>query len=180
MTTSTSFPAKPFFLASLPAFFVLHGYLEYHGLVSAKDALLLFGKYELLALLLWGLATLLLRSAAKGALLAFVLLMIQFFFGSAQDALKGAPTTAFLSRYVVLLPFLLLLTILIFFRLKRRNMPARLPVFINFLLALLLMIDVVSLGVPAFCKCGAAAGKSRFTFSKNRDRKARHICFCCR
>jgi hypothetical protein len=171
MTTSTSFPAKPFFLAGLPAFFVLHGYLEYHGLVSAKDALLLFGKYELLALLLWGLATLLLRSAAKGALLAFVLLLIQFFFGSAQDALKGAPSTAFLSRYVVLLPFLLLFTILIFFRLKRRNMPARLPAFINFLLALLLMIDVVSLAFRPSANAAQLPGKADLHFQKTATAK---------
>jgi len=147
MADLTTKKFRPFFLALLPLFFVLHGYTENFPLIGIGDALGLLLRYWLATAVLFALSYLFLRSARKAAVLVFILMAFEFFFGSAHDAAsKFLP--AFLTRYTVLLPLIVAgaIALLIYFRRTHRSF-VRFGRYVQLLLLVLLLIDAVSLAV---------------------------------
>ena len=137
---------RPVFLILLPVFFVFHGYVENWGLVPAGAATQLALEYAGIALLLGGLGWIIFRKSIKAGLFAFVLLCIQFFFGSVQDFLQGVAPGSFFTRYIFLLPLVLLTVVLIVLWLKRtKHNFYRLAMYLTTLLLVLLMVDLVNL-----------------------------------
>lgn len=137
----------PFFLWLLPVFFVLHGYQENYNFVPVADALLLVGIYLGAALILFGLAWLLLRNRIQAAVIAASLLAFNFFFGSVHDRLQGLAPGSFFSRYAFVISFPLALIIGLVIYLKRKKPRLyRLCNFLNLLLVVLLVLDAVFLG----------------------------------
>lgn len=102
---------KVLFLFLLPIMWVLHGYLNNYGLIPEKDALLLALLYCGVALVLAGIFWLFYRNIFKAALLSFVLLCLQFFFGPIHDFLKETFPGTIFSKYSFLLPFIFILVI---------------------------------------------------------------------
>jgi hypothetical protein len=137
---------KPFFLLLLPVFFFLHTLLaNYYSLLvddAIKFTLIYTAAGLLIALLLW----LWYRDFHKASLAAFVLLAINFFFGSAYQFIQQLPGGNFLSRYRVLLPVLgvFIIASLIFIKRSRRKF-LRTGMYLNILFLLLITLDCVQL-----------------------------------
>jgi hypothetical protein len=137
---------KPVFLFLLPVFFVLHGYMENYDFVPVRDALLLTGVYigasVVFSLLLW----LLYRNFTKANLAAFCIMAFHLFFGTVHDGLKKIFPGSFITKYSFILPALLIGFIVLLILLKRRKSPLlRLTRYLNILLLVLLVVDIVML-----------------------------------
>ena len=131
------------FLFLLPAFFVLHGYIENIEAMSFAEALLLLGEYVLIVLLLFGSSYLFLRSWRKAAIFSFSLLFIHLFFGAIHDNLKRLVPNTFLVQYSFLLSFLLIAVVLIFVFLRRtKRSLGRLAMYLNVVFALLIILEL--------------------------------------
>lgn len=132
----------PLFLLLLPAFFVLHGFVENFNAISFKDALHLFGIYIVASLVIFSFSWLFYRNISKAAFFSFCVMAFHFFFGSMQDLLKKMFDDAFITRYSFILPFFLIVFVLIIIALrKRKKEPAKINLFLNVLLCLLIGVD---------------------------------------
>jgi len=132
----------PLFVFLLPLFFVLHGYNVFYPLIPASDLLLLTCLYLAGAILLFFLFWLIYKKWNKAAILAFVLQSFNFFFGPVHDFLKGS----FFGRYSFLLPFILILSIIIFLVLRKTTHRfIKVTQYLNLLLILLCIIDIISI-----------------------------------
>lgn len=136
----------PVFVWLLPGFFVLHGYTVFYDLISSKDAWMLAGKYWIFAVIFVLLSWLLFKDIYKAAILAFALFFYNFFFGSVHDWLKLQFQGAFVSRYVFILPvsLLLILSLIIFLK-KRKKTFFQFTCYLNILLFLLIVLDIINL-----------------------------------
>ncbi|GAB4092207.1 sulfatase-like hydrolase/transferase [Flaviaesturariibacter terrae] len=130
---------SPIYLLLLPAFFALHGYVQNYGLLPGGEALRLLLVYGLLAGLLAGLAWLLLRNSSKAALLAFVLLGVELFFGSVQDVLRNRLPV--LASWPLIITGLLVLLLLVVWRLRTKALSPKWALYLNLLLIVFLLAD---------------------------------------
>ncbi len=148
-------PKRPYYLLLLPVFFVLHGFRENYSIVFAKDALILAGWYLLASFVLFGIFYLVSRNLDKAALMAFTVMAFNFFFGALHDLFKKIDALPFLSRYVFILPFSLILIISILILIRRsKHKFRRLNKYLNTLFVFLIVIDSILL-------FSLAAGKDR-------------------
>src|SRR5436190_1627692 len=140
----------PLFVFLLPLFFVLHGYNVFYPLIPASDLLLLTCLYLAGAILLFFLFWFIYKKWSKAAVLAFVLQSFNFFFGPVHDFLKGS----FFGRYSFLLPFILILSIIIFLVVRKTTHRfIKVTQYLNLLFILLCIIDIISiLGKSSFSK----------------------------
>ncbi|HEY4064372.1 MAG TPA: sulfatase-like hydrolase/transferase [Puia sp.] len=144
----------PFFLLLLPVFFVFHGFVENYTFISLTDCLLLLGIYLAGSGIVYLLSRLLLKQAMKAALFAGFIMAFFFFFGALHDFLRK--NDLFLHKYSVVLPFFAVVTLGLFFYLKRKGAGSRLPFFLNALLLLYIGIDGGSLLWKALHKSPAS------------------------
>jgi hypothetical protein len=155
---------KQWYLLLLPLFFVLHGFAENYGIVPLKDAVLLFLFYTGVALVLAGIFWLFFRDFTKAAFLSFIVLFIQFFFGSLQDLLRKEFSNSLISRYSFILPAIIVLfTIAVIMIRKKKSFP-QLPLFLNYLFLLFIFFDAVQLFLkPLPSENKTAATQLQFT-----------------
>jgi hypothetical protein len=133
---------KEYFLFLLPAFFVLHGYVENFPSVPAADALFLTLKYIVAITIIAALFFFIMRSWRKASVLALFVMCFDLFFGSVHDLLKQWLPGSFLVKYTFILPFSLLLLVIAIIYLKRTAKQFEpLVRYVNLLLLLLLLID---------------------------------------
>ncbi len=137
---------RPVFLLLLPFFFVLHGWMTNFDIVPLKDSERLVINYWLIALVLFFLSWLLFRHPRKAALYGFLILSIQFFFGPVHDFLKTIFPGTFVVKYSFILPALLvvLLGVAITLKKTKKNF-SRLSFYLNTLLYILILIDLLFL-----------------------------------
>lgn len=155
---------KEYFLVLLPLFFVLHGYTENFPLISSKSALLLFGLYSISFLLFASLIYLLNRNRRKAAIFTFWVMCSFFFFGSFHDLLKKLFTESFITKYTFLLPLLLVTYFVVYYLIKRSNYTFRkLAGYLNILLLLLILLDLVQLFLPRKHENTTAGAQKNFT-----------------
>ncbi|MFL5742716.1 MAG: hypothetical protein ACJ75B_21020 [Flavisolibacter sp.] len=130
----------------LPVFFVFHGFTEMFPQIGLSPSLVLLLQYLLGVVVLFFVFFLFLGSQRKSAVFVFLLLGFYFFFGTAHDAIKSLMPASFLVKYSIIIPFFLLFFIVVFIFLKRtqRRFP-RLTRYLNLLLLVLILIDVVQL-----------------------------------
>src|SRR5687767_9645581 len=112
---------KPVFLFLLPAFFVLHGYLENFKFVPIKDAFLLFSIYIAASLLFSLLFYWLYRSFTKAALAAFLIMAFHLFFGVVHDTVKNLFPGTFVTKYAFILFLSAILFLTAFIIIKKRK-----------------------------------------------------------
>jgi hypothetical protein len=140
------FKTIPLFLFLLPLLFVLHGFTLNYSAVPIGDSLLLALEYIGLAVLVCVAAWYFYRNWIKASLLAFAIIFFQLYFGQIQDGLKSI-SASFISQYRFLLPTGCLLLLLLIVVLKKQNKTFyRLTAYLNVLLIVLLLIEVVRLG----------------------------------
>lgn len=133
----------PWFPFLLPLFFVFHSFVENSHYLRFKECLPLIGIYLLGAFLVFGLFRLFLKNNVAAALMAGFILAFYFFFGAIHDLLHDH--LPFLGKYVVLLPLFVILSIILFIRLRRRQPSGRIIVWLNSLLLIYLLFDGVTL-----------------------------------
>src|SRR5258705_1903359 len=136
----------PLFLYLLPVFFVLHGCMENFDFVPAADAMLLTGIYLIASIVLFLLFRFFYKNWLKAGVMASLIMGIHFFFGSMQDALRKPGPGFLLSKYIFLVPALLCILAVVLFVLKKRRKPLhKFALYLNSLLALLILLDGVLL-----------------------------------
>jgi hypothetical protein len=138
--------ARNIFLLLLPVFFVLHGYNLNYDAVPAVDAAMLALKYIIIGVLIAAVAYLYFKDITKAALFTLLLLSIQFFYGSIQDWLLHHLPGRWLLRYRFVFSLLTILVVGGLVWLKKRKRPlARLAMYLNVILAIFIVVDVVEL-----------------------------------
>jgi hypothetical protein len=161
------FKKYPLFLYLLPVFFVLHGFTENYDFVPPKDALVLVIVYMGFALVFLLLSWLFYKNWLKAAIIATFIMAFHFFFGSVQDMLRRLSPASFLSRYVFLIPlFLCMLLVLVIGLKKRKGNIVRLAFYLNILLTLFIVIDIVWLASKTIHKKASGLSKE-FVFCEN-------------
>jgi len=151
----------PFFLLLLPVFFVLHGFTENYDFVPPKDALLLTGIYIAASLVLLCLSWLLFKNWLKAATLSFFLMAFHFFFGSMHDAIKSIFPGTLFTKYIFILPFSFCLFLAVVILLRKRNKPLHLLAgYLNLLLLLVIVLDILWLASKKINKDGHYAALS--------------------
>jgi hypothetical protein len=142
----------PFFLLLLPLFFILHGLTENYVPALVPVGAELFIVYSIASLLLAGIAWLFLRDITKAAIVATFLMSFEFFFGSLHDFLEKHAKNTFITKYTVLVPLMLIVLLLIFLWLRKRQRPNKLSQFLNLLFVVFIIIDLAGLLPRAFGK----------------------------
>ncbi|WP_207514273.1 sulfatase-like hydrolase/transferase [Longitalea luteola] len=150
----------PIYLFLLPVFFILHGYLENFGFITAGESAILCLSYLAGTIIIAAVCWLYFRNTAKAALVTVSLMAFYFFFGALHEFLKiNAPR--FFSKYAFLLTtFLLLITTLVIYLRKNRSLK-RVTAFLNVLLIIYIVVD----GARIFIKAMDPAGNSLSTYS---------------
>jgi len=134
---------QPLFLLLLPVFFVVHGMLENFGFIPFSDAATLCLTYLVATIILTALFYLFFRSLTKAALMTSLCMGIFFAFGTLQDFLQAHLHNRFFTRYSILLPAILLLLIIAFWRIRKTKYTLhRLTGFLNLLLIIYLLVDI--------------------------------------
>jgi len=129
----------------LPVFFILHNYAQYYGLVSAAVACRVLSVIELVFLLAFLLLWAAYRHINRAALALAITGIIYLFYGVAKDFLAGIPAGGFLSRYSVLLPLVLIITVAALVLIRRKNHFGRSNLFLNLLFILFIVGDAAML-----------------------------------
>ena len=135
----------PFFILLFPLFFVLHGFTENFYFVSVKSALFLIGIYMISSVVLAAFFYIFYRKWQHAAVLAAFVMAFIFFFGFIHDFIKTNLGNTILVKYSFLLAVFLLVTIILFYVLKKRKQLNRLTSYLNVLFILLLIIDIFTL-----------------------------------
>jgi hypothetical protein len=127
-------------------YFVLHGYLIHGDLIPLRDLFLLAGTLLLAGIILFGINLKVFRNPRKAGLFTSFLLVVILFYGVFQDFLTGIKAVHWLSRFLVFVPVCILVTVAVFIGLKlTKRLLNKLLLFVNVLLLLYILYDVVSL-----------------------------------
>lgn len=128
-------------------FFITHGYAENVKLVPVGQLLLLLLTLAIISLLIFGLCKKIFRNRHNAALFVSFFLIVFLFFGAFQDFLGQFRVTSALAQLKVFFPVSLVLILLVFILLRRTRRNLERPrVFLNVLLVLYILIDVVTIG----------------------------------
>ena len=135
---------KPWMLIFLlPAFFVLHSYLQYFGLVSVRTALKILGVMIFLFVLVFLGLLAITKTIQRSAHITLWFGFIILFYGVIKNFFKSVPGLYFMSRYAVLIPFLFIVSIFVTIRIIRKQDFSKLDRFLNTLLILFLVTDTI-------------------------------------
>jgi hypothetical protein len=134
----------PFYIAILPVFFVLHGYIQHFGFISASDAGSLAIRYIAFTGVVFLCSWLVFKNYNKAGIITLAWVGVYLFFGAMHDFLREHSPFKFLYRYRFIFPFLLFCFVSLFIFLKKSNKDfVRLTVFLNILFCIYLLTDVV-------------------------------------
>ena len=133
----------PFFVITIPLFFILHGFLENFGFITIREGLLLAAVYCSGAVLLYLLLLVFFRNAGRAGLVAAYLLVASLFFGACQDflTLHAGP----MGKYSVLLSLLLLLFIVVIWAVRKSTRLSRPILLLNLVFITCTALDAVLL-----------------------------------
>jgi len=99
-------------------------------------------KYFFITTLLIFVLRLIFKNFSIAVLATFLTLCLFFFFGAIHDFLKSIFSKGLLSRYVVVLPFLLLVYFLLLLEIRRRFIKPKIIRYLNILFAVLILFDI--------------------------------------
>jgi len=125
---------------------VFHGFTENYSAIPIIDSLYLLGIYFLATVVIFFISWLFYRNVSKAALFSFLVIAFHFFFGSIQDAIKKILGDVFITRYIFVIPFFLVVFIVAIIALRKwKREPTRVNVYLNILFCLLIALDSVIL-----------------------------------
>src|SRR6188768_1751521 len=125
----------------LPIFFVMHHYNQYYGLVSATVAIKTLLQIYIFFLLFFFLLFFFSRNLNKNLLITTLIGAILLFFGVIKDFLQHTLDLQFISRYLVLLPLILIITIVLIRSILKMTDQKKSNLFLNTLLIIFLVVD---------------------------------------
>ncbi len=136
----------PFFLLLLVLFFCLHGWLQNYGFIGIQEVfypgLVIIACIVLFTALLF----IFTRNLLFASLVSFFISVWYLFFGALHDWVKNLPIPTILKSYSVWLPLLLLVTLGVIFLLQcHRSIHRKLAFYLNLLLFVYCLVDVVLL-----------------------------------
>jgi hypothetical protein len=129
----------------LPIFFILHNYKQYYGLVSGEVAIKTLFKILIIFLIFFLLLWALTRNINKTLQLLTLMGVVFLFYGVIKDFFQLTLHAYFISRYVVLLPLVLISTIILTRRIIKKKDYRKSNLFQNALLLIFIFIDGVML-----------------------------------
>lgn len=140
------FQRKPLFLFLLPLFFILHNLLENYQASLVPTALELTLIFTAIAAGLAIIFRLFLITWVQAYLLSFYLMAFNFFFGSTHDFLKKNLGGIFFTRYLFIIPALIIsvIALIIYFRRTKKDFKTFI-LFLNCLILLFIAIDTASI-----------------------------------
>lgn len=132
-----------FFLLLFPLFFIYSGYNELFGFLTFKYV---FGNFLIIlsiAACIFVLFFFIFRNIKKAAVYCFLIELVLLIFGFIHDSLKTFGITAFLTKYTILIPVIIVIFIILFFLVRRskRNF-SDLFTFLNLLFLILLLSEI--------------------------------------
>jgi len=137
----------PFFLFLLPVFFIIHGLTEYFIASLINEAVILVLIFSGIAILITFLFWLILKDITKSALITFIILSINFFFGSTLDFLKNYLNNTIITRYSFIIPAILIFILAITYYFKKASKSfLTLSLYLNWLLTILIILDIATIG----------------------------------
>lgn len=125
----------------LPVFFILHNYNQYYGLVSADVAIKILFKILVIFLFCFLLLLFITKNVNKSLQLITLLGSVILFYGVIKDFFQFTLHVHFISKYSVLLPLTLLITILLIRIILKKKDYRRTNLFQNILFLCLILID---------------------------------------
>jgi len=136
----------PFFLLTLPLFLVVNIEKQYHHFIVYRfvytEIIWLFAA----PFVIFSLSFLLFRNMRRASVYSFILLIIFYFFCDLKDYLREETGGSFMSKYLFLLPLILLNIALAFVILRKLNNSfRRLFSYINVTLFLFIIVDLLGI-----------------------------------
>ena len=125
----------------LPIFFVLHNYNQYYGLVSVSTGLTILLKLIVMTLVIALLFLIFTRHINKSLQLTTLLSLVILFYGVIKDFLHSGIQTRFISKYSILLPIVLIITILFTSAISKIKDYKKINLFQNILLLIFILLD---------------------------------------
>lgn len=134
----------PFFLFLLVLFFCLHGSVENYGYVGAYEVFVVGIVILFFVALLFGVIQFFTRNYIFTSLIVFFISAWYLFFGAIKDFFTNTAFLSFLQGYFVIIPLLMVLTVLwIIFLKRRKHLHPKLFFFLNILLIIYCLLDIV-------------------------------------
>lgn len=150
---------EPVHLFLLPALFIFHAWVHYIGLLNSN--VLLFGFLKVLGavlifFLIWWLVW---KDKNKAAIFTSVCGIFYLFFGDIKNGLKDLPVLGFFAHYKIFVPLVLLIILVIFLKLRRKQKLTNTTLFLNSLLIIYVIIDAITWINPPGKNIGIAETK---------------------
>lgn len=146
-TIKNFFKTKSFFWLLLPVFFLLRNINIYFGFIRAGQLLFLLAEYLLASAALYLIVYRLTgKSSYKTSLYCLLLLSVYFYFRPLDEYVQQQTWLMPLNRYRYFLPFLLLLLLAVMLYIRKiPNQPRRTILFLNLLLSIYCLIELLRL-----------------------------------
>jgi len=149
---------RPWFILLLPVFLVLHIEKNYTGLISYglvwKPILYLI----FAAIAVYFLLIVLIRDKSKAGAIAFIVLLVYYFFADVKDWLHEQSPTAWYSRYVFVVPTMVLITTFTVLWMTRHSRKlTRFFLFANLLLLISVLTDLASISFKKLANSNPSA-----------------------
>jgi hypothetical protein len=125
----------------LPAFFALHTYNQYYGLISCKVTINAFLLLLLIFLIVFLFLLIFIRDINKSFLVTTILGSIILFYGVIKDFIQLTLQCRFFSKYSVLLPLMLVTAIILIAFVLKRKEHRKLTLFLNLLFLIFIFTD---------------------------------------
>jgi hypothetical protein len=136
----------PYYVFGLTLFFLTHGYSENVGLIPLSEMLIFLLISTIISIFLLWFFKKKMGSLIKAGIITGLILFFYLFYGALQDGFNDSVFLYQLSRYRVLLPGIIILTILLYFITKAsKKFFKSLTLYINSLLLTLILFDLLSI-----------------------------------
>lgn len=142
---------NPFYLLSIPLFFLLHAIQENVDIINLVTPLRLFATYCIMIVAIYAIVYLFLRDHTKSSLITALWILFFFFYSAFHEMLKSYSPIDFFSRYVFVLPFsIVLLTISFVYINKTTKRFERFSLLLNILFIIYIILDLCLLVSHSF------------------------------
>lgn len=149
----------PLHLLLLPLYFIFHAWVRFAGLLNGGDCLIAFIKILASILLVFFIFKLILKDTSKAAIFSASLGIAYLFFGDIKYTLDQIPLLRTISHYKVFIPLLILLIAFIFYRIYKSKQLHNGTLFLNCLLLIYIIIDVIKVLGPSNVNTGIVKTK---------------------
>ena len=132
----------PLFLFLLPVFFIYSGYNELFGFLSFHFVLLNLTIISASVFAIYFISLFFLKAKTKAAIFTFFIALVCLTFGYIIDSIKNVESLQFFARYIFLIPVILILFVILFWTVKRKEVSTGFYTFLNLLFLILILSEI--------------------------------------